>query len=87
MATLSFELGYLDRRRLALVLDHESPQGRDWMGLADKMRFQYKVIHALKAERSPTLALLEEWEKEVGNQIVMFNCPEQMSQAYHSACS
>ncbi len=64
--SLSHELGYLARRELAVLLDHESPQGRDWMGLADRMGFAYSTTLALKRERSPTLALLEEWERAVG---------------------
>ena len=66
MAALSQELGYLARRKLSVLLDHESPLGRDWMGLADKMQFTYSTILALKGERSPTLALLDEWEKAAG---------------------
>lgn len=67
MSTLSYELGYLARQQLAVILDHESPQGRDWMGLADKMQFTYSTVLALKGARSPTLVLLEEWEKAAGN--------------------
>ena len=65
-SSLSQDLGYLARRELALVLDHESPQGRDWMGLADCMGFTYSTVLSLKGERSPTLTLLDEWEKAVG---------------------
>ena len=66
MSTLSRELGYLARRQLSVLLDHESAQDRDWIGLADSMRFSYNTVLALKGERSPTLALLEEWEKVAG---------------------
>lgn len=66
MSTLPYELGYLARRQLSVILDHESPQGRDWMGLADRMQFTYSTILALKGVRSPTLSLLEEWEKVAG---------------------
>ena len=65
---LSRELGYLALRELAVILDHESPQGRDWMGLADRMNFTYSTVQALRGERSPTLALLEEWERAVGEE-------------------
>lgn len=66
MATLSQQLGYLARRQLAVLLDHESPLGRDWMGLADHMQFTYSTVLALKGERSPTLALLDQWERVAG---------------------
>lgn len=69
-ATLSHELGYLTVRHLSILLDHESPQGRDWMGLADKMGFTYHTVYVLKRERSPTRSLLEEWEKAAGKSMV-----------------
>ena len=68
MSTLPDELGYMTRQRLALILDNESPVGRDWMGLADLMKFTYGASLELRRERSPTLALLMKWEKTAGMQ-------------------
>ena len=66
MSTLSYELGFLARRELSVILDRTSPQGRDWRGLADRMKFTYGTVMALQSQRSPTLALLEEWERTAG---------------------
>ena len=66
MSTLYRELGYLARRQLAVVLNRESPRGADWKGLADKMRFSYEMVVALRSSPSPTMALLERWEKAAG---------------------
>ena len=66
MSTLTHELGYLARRELALMLDCESSQGKDWRGLVDRMNFTYDMILRLKNKPSPTQALLEEWEKARG---------------------
>ena len=60
------KLGYLARRNLAAVLDHSSPRGADWKGLADRMGFTYDTVRLLRAKESPTLALLEEWETKKG---------------------
>ena len=63
-------LGYLARRNLATVLDHSSPRQADWKGLCDRMGFTYDtVLKTLsQSKESPTLALLEEWEKARGKQ-------------------
>lgn len=66
MSSLFRELGFLARRELAIFLDHESPRGADWKGLADKMKFTYAAILSLKGKSSPTLALLEKWEAMAG---------------------
>lgn len=66
MSTLSRELGYLARRDLAVVLDCESIQGKDWRGLSDRMNFDFNMIRRLRNKPSPTEALLEEWEKSKG---------------------
>ena len=61
------KLGYLARRNLATLLDHSSPRGADWKGLCGRMEFAYDTIMALRAKESPTLALLDEWERAKGN--------------------
>ena len=66
MSTLYRDLGYLARRELAVILNHESPRGADWKGLADKMKFSYDTIVSLRGKGSPTQALLEKWEKTAG---------------------
>ena len=66
MSRLARQLGFLDRNELALVLDQRSPRGHDWRGLADKMGFSYTLIVALEQKESPTITLLEEWERKLG---------------------
>ncbi len=67
MSTLYRELGYLARRQLAGVLDRDSPRGLDWKGLADKMNFSHEVVVSLRGDSSsPTMALLERWERDAG---------------------
>ena len=61
------KLGYLARRNLAAILDRSSPRGADWRGLSDRMGFLYDTVRALRAKESPTLALLDEWEREKGS--------------------
>ena len=63
-------LGYLARRNLATVLDHSSPRGADWKGLCGRMGFAYDTVLRAQsqAKESPTLALLEEWERARGKQ-------------------
>jgi hypothetical protein len=66
MSTLARELGFLARRSLAQVLDHHSSTGVDWRGLVDKMGFSYEMNMLLSTRESPTLSLLEEWERVLG---------------------
>lgn len=66
MSTLYRELGFLARRELAVILDHESPRGADWKGLADKMKFTYDTVVTLRGKVSPTQILLEKWERTAG---------------------
>ena len=66
MSTLAKELGFLARRDLSLVLNQQSPRGNDWRGLVDKMGFSYQLNMVLSQQDSPTLALLEEWERTFG---------------------
>lgn len=67
------KLGYLARRDLATILDHSSPRGADWKGLSDRMGFSYDTVRALRLKESPTLALLEEWEREKGGEANLDN--------------
>ena len=66
MNTLAWELGFLGRRNLAQILDNHSSTGIDWRGLVDKMGFSYKMLLLLSSKESPTLSLLEEWERVLG---------------------
>jgi hypothetical protein len=66
MSTLARELGFLARRNLAQVLDHHSSTGMDWRGLVDQMGFSYEMNMLLSTRQSPTLSLLEEWERVLG---------------------
>lgn len=66
MSTLARELGFLGRRNLAQILDHHSSTGIDWRGLVDKMGFSYEMNMLLSSKESPTLSLLEEWERVLG---------------------
>ena len=66
MSKLSCELGFLARKDLSLILDKKSPRGHDWRGLCDLMGFSYEVNIALNQQESPTLSLLEEWERTLG---------------------
>ncbi|KAL5510654.1 hypothetical protein EMCRGX_G006240 [Ephydatia muelleri] len=66
MSSLSRELGFLARQSLANALNTTSPLGKDWRGLADKMGFTYEMITVLQTQESPTLSLLEEWERQLG---------------------
>ena len=66
MSSLGKELGFLARRDLSLILDKLSPTGNDWRGLVDKMGFSYQVNVAMGQQDSPTLSLLEEWERVYG---------------------
>ena len=78
MSTLSRELGFLARRNLAQILDLHSSTGIDWRGLVDKMGFSYEMNMLLSTKPSPTLSLLEEWERVLGkyNVCVLLNsCP------------
>lgn len=72
MAALSDQLGFLARRSLCAILDCDSSQHRNWVGLASEMGFPYKTVLRVRDERkvSPTLALLEEWQKKVGKLIL-----------------
>ena len=71
--TLSGELSFLARHRLAMILDQESPLAKDWRGLADKMEFDYSMIMLLRSKQSPTMSLLEEWERYQGRQATLDN--------------
>ena len=64
--SLSEELGFLARMDFAMVMDKTSPRGRDWRGLVDLMGFSYEMIVVLQTRESPTLSLLEEWERHFG---------------------
>ena len=66
MSSLYRELGFLARQSLANALNTVSPLGKDWRGLADKMGFNYEMITVLQTQDSPTLSLLEEWERQLG---------------------
>ena len=68
MAALSSQLGFLAQRNLSAILDFDSSHQRNWVGLASQMGFPYETVLRLREERkgSPTLALLEEWQKKVG---------------------
>ena len=66
MSLLARELGFLARRNLAQILDHQSSTGIDWRGLVDKMGFSYEMNMILSSKESPTLSLLEEWERVRG---------------------
>ena len=66
MSSLARELGFLARRNLAQLLDHHSSTGIDWRGLVDKMGFSYEMNMLLSTRESPTLSLLEEWERVLG---------------------
>ena len=66
MSTLARELGFLARRNLAQILDHHSSTGMDWRGLVDQMGFSYEMNMLLSTRQSPTLSLLEEWERVLG---------------------
>ncbi|KAL5510668.1 hypothetical protein EMCRGX_G006254 [Ephydatia muelleri] len=68
MSSLSRELGFLARQSLANALNTTSPLGKDWRGLADKMGFTYEMITVLQTQESPTLSLLEEWERQLGRE-------------------
>ena len=61
------KLSYLARRNLAAVLDRSSPRGADWKGLCDRMGFLYDTVRLLRVKVSPTIALLEEWERAKGS--------------------
>lgn len=71
MSKLSSELGFLARKELSLILDKHSPRGHDWRGLCDLMGFTYEVNIALNQQESPTLSLLEEWERSLGSQATL----------------
>lgn len=71
--TLSYELPFLARHQLAMVLDQESPLARDWRGLADKMGFTYSMVTMLRGKQSPTMSLLEEWERFKGSEATLDN--------------
>lgn len=71
--TLSHELPFLARHRLAMVLDQPSPLARDWRGLADKMGFTYGMVTTLRSKESPTMSLLEEWERFNGSEATLDN--------------
>lgn len=71
--TLSHELPFLARHKLAMVLDQPSPLARDWRGLADKMGFTYGMVTTLRGKESPTMSLLEEWERFHGSEATLDN--------------
>ena len=76
MSTLSRELGFLARRNLAQILDLHSSTGIDWRGLVDKMGFSYEMNMVLSTKPSPTLSLLEEWERVLGQFVCVYMCLE-----------
>lgn len=71
--SLSYELPFLARHRLAMLLDLESPLASDWRGLADKMGFTYGMVTMLRSKQSPTMSLLEEWERLKGCEATLEN--------------
>ena len=74
MSTLARELGFLARRNLAQILDHHSSTGMDWRGLVDQMGFSYEMNMLLSTKQSPTLSLLEEWERVLGQCVCVCVC-------------
>jgi len=62
------ELGFLALRNLSTILDSDSSQQRNWVGLAGKMDFSYAAVTRLREDRSspPTVALLKEWQEKQG---------------------
>ena len=67
MSVLS-ELGFLALRNLSTILDYDSSQQRNWLGLAGKMELSYATVARLREDRSssPTVALLKEWQEKQG---------------------
>ena len=68
-ASVSDELGFLAQRSLSTILDCNSSQQRNWIGLADQMGFPYAMVVKIRETRttdSPTVALLEAWQEKAG---------------------
>ena len=66
MSSLSSELNYVAKQQLARLLDYPSPSGKDWKGLLHLMGFKLELVVTLRKEESPTVVLLEKWEKSAG---------------------
>lgn len=71
MSSLSSELNYVAKQQLARLLDYPSPSGKDWKGLLHLMGFKLELVVTLRKEESPTVVLLEKWEKSAGNEATL----------------